>query len=52
MIEEKYVVTAECNGWETVMSVWSDLHHAALHADMLREDGYENVTVKRYKEEV
>lgn len=51
MTEEKYVVTVECNGWETVMSVWSDLPHAALHADVLRKDGYESVTVKRYMEE-
>lgn len=50
MPEEKYVVTVECNGWETVMSVWSDMLHAALHADVLRQDGYKNVTVKQYKE--
>lgn len=51
MDEEKYVVIAEFNGYESVMSVWSDLPHAALHADVLREDGYESVTVKRYMEE-
>ena len=50
MPEEKYVVTVECNGWETVMSVWSDLPNAALHADVLRQDGYKNVTIKRYTE--
>lgn len=50
MSEEKYVVTAEFNGFESVMSVWSDLIHAALHADVLRKDGYENVTIKQYKE--
>lgn len=50
MPEEKYVVIAEFNGYESVMSVWSDLIHAALHADVLRQDGYENVTVKLFKE--
>lgn len=50
MKEETYVVTVECNGWETVMSVWSDLPHAALHADVLRQDGYKNVTIKQYTE--
>lgn len=51
MPEEKYVVTVKYNEVETVMSVWSNLLHAALHADVLREDGYESVTVKRYMEE-
>lgn len=51
MPEEKYVVTIKNDEVETIMSVWSDLPHAALHADVLRQDGYENVTVKRYMEE-
>lgn len=51
MPEEKYVVTVKYNEVETIMSVWGDLLHAALYADVLRQDGYENVTVKRYMEE-
>lgn len=51
MTEEKYVVTVKYNDAETIMSEWGDLIHAALHADVLREDGYESVTVKRYMEE-
>ena len=52
MPEGKYVVTVKYNDVETIMSVWGDLLHAALHADVLREDGYENVTVKRFTEVV
>ena len=51
MQKEKYVVTVKYNDVETIMSEWGDMLHAALHADVLREDGYENVTVKRYMEE-
>ena len=50
MSDEKYVVTVKYNDVETIMSVWNDLIHAALHADVLRQDGYKNVTVKQYKE--
>ena len=50
MQEEKYVVTVKYNDVETIMSEWGDLLHAALHADVLREDGYESVTVKRFTE--
>ena len=49
MLEEIYVVTVKYNDVETIMSEWSNLHQAALHADVLREDGYENVTIKRFK---
>lgn len=52
MPEEKYVVTVKYNDVETIMSEWGDLLHAALHADVLRQDGYKNVTVKRFKEVV
>ena len=52
MPDEKYVVTVECNGIETIMAVWGDLLHAVQNADVLRQDGYENVTVKRYTEVV
>lgn len=51
MLDEIYVVTVKYNDVETIMSEWGDLIHAALHADVLREDGYESVTVKRYMEE-
>ena len=51
MEEEKYVVTVECNGVETIMAVLGDLLHAVQNADVLRQDGYESVTVKRYMEE-
>lgn len=50
MPEEKYVVTAESDGGETIMAVWSDLFHAAKCADMLRKNGYETVKVKRMTE--
>jgi len=50
MPEEKYVVTVKYNDAETIMSELGDLIHAALHADVLRQDGYKNVTVKQYKE--
>jgi len=50
MPEEKYVVTVKYNEVETIMSVWGDLLHAVLHADVLREDGYEAVNVKRFTE--
>ena len=50
MLGEIYVVTVKYNDVETIMSEWGDLHHAALHADVLREDGYENVSIKRFKE--
>jgi len=51
MSEEKYVVTVKYNEVEIIMSEWGNVLHAALHADVLRQDGYENVTVKRYMEE-
>lgn len=50
MSEEKYVVTVKYNDVETMMSVWDNVLLAALHADVLRKDGYENVTIKQYKE--
>ena len=50
MPDERYVVTVVCNGVETIMSEWGDLLHAALHADVLRQDGYEAVNVKQFKE--
>ena len=50
MLDEIYVVTVKYNDVETIMSEWGDLPHAALHADVLREDGYENVSIKRFKE--
>ena len=50
MSDEKYVVTVECNGVETIMAVWGDLLHAVQNADVLRQDGYEAVNVKRFKE--
>lgn len=50
MLDEIYVVTVKYNDVETIMSEWADLHQAALHADVLREDGYENVSVKRFTE--
>ena len=52
MLDEIYVVTVKYNDVETIMSEWGNLRHAALHADVLREDGYENVSIKRFKEVV
>ena len=50
MPDEKYVVTVECNGVETIMAVCGDLINAVQTADVLRQDGYEAVNVKRFKE--
>lgn len=50
MQEEKYVVTVECNGVETIMAVWGDFLNAVQTADVLKQDGYEAVNVKRFTE--
>jgi len=50
MPNERYVVTVECNGVETIMAVWGDFLNAVQTADVLRQDGYEAVNVKRFEE--
>lgn len=50
-MNEKYTVIAYSpEGVGTIMAVWGDLLHAVQNADVLRQDGYEAVNVKRFKE--